>query len=227
MAGLRGALSEIAEKTEQWAGIPMPLDGERLVIEPRYPKAAELMAIGADEREAVEEATKFRIRNRFWSQKKGREVVIFDDLTTGKVDWGTCGGVHHFGMDLATLGCSDAWGLEQEGRAVRLLGEHLRHRQFKQYLLTGMFMERSPRSPLVSYVFRKLRPTIAISLYGDKTRILAALCQHGIGFYQGTWAGALCPTDDVVAALLTMRADEHLFWKRCNQIAPWQPEAGL
>ncbi|MEG3807019.1 hypothetical protein DBT53_004475, partial [Aerococcus mictus] len=33
-AGLRNGLRRVAEMEESWAGIPMPLDGHRLVIEP-------------------------------------------------------------------------------------------------------------------------------------------------------------------------------------------------
>ena len=58
-------------------------------------------------------------------------------------------------------------------------------------------------------------------------RILACLCMHTIGYYRDTWAGALCPTDDVIAHLILCRGDERLYWSRCNQHAPGRPEAGL
>lgn len=198
----------------------MPLDNERLVIEPSYPNAAALMSIGRKDEKPTCDGNPIKVRNTFWSDKKRSEVVIFEQ--GGKVDWTIIAGVHHFGMDLATLGCSDAWGIEQEHNAIQLLGTLVRHRQLKQYLLTGMFLEHSARSG-VHYVFRRLRPTIA---FRDQ-RILAALCQHPIGYYEGTWAGAMCPTDDVVAHLMLMRGDEHMFWKRSAQHAPWLPAAGL
>ena len=94
----------------------------------------------------------------------------------------------------------------------------------KQYLLTGMFLETSKRSG-VHYLFRRLRPTVAIS--PSSTKILCTLCLHPIGYYAESWAGAMCPTDDVVAHLMLMRADEPMFWRRANQHAPWRPEAGL
>ena len=58
-------------------------------------------------------------------------------------------------------------------------------------------------------------------------KILACLCMHPIAYYAGSWAGAMCPTDDVIAHLSLMRADEHMFWKRSNQHPPYRPEAGL
>lgn len=224
-AGLRNALKDIAARDKEWAGIPMPLDGERLVIEPSYPKAAELMLMGGNSENEQSEPDGTKVRNRFWSSKKKSDVVIIEK--DGKIDWGIIPGVHHFKMDLHTMGCSEAWGIEQEHNAVQLLGTLIRHRQLKQYLLTGMFLEKSERSG-VHYAFRRLRPTIAMVIGSDDhMRILAALCQHPIGYYQGTWSGAMCPSDDVVAHLMMMRGDEALYWKRCNQIAPWRSEAGL
>lgn len=40
-------------------------------------------------------------------------------------------------------------------------------------------------------------------------------------------AGAMCPTDDVIAHLSLMRGDEKMFWRRCNQHPAYRPEAGL
>jgi hypothetical protein len=201
----------------------MPLEGQRLVIEPSYAKAQQLMDIGAPEEPDDDKA---KLRNVFYSTKKGRDVYVFDDLVTGRVDWGAGGRVNHFDLEINTIGCSVAWGIEQEHNAVQLLAGMIRHHQMKQYLLTGMFLESSQRSK-ICYAFRKLRPTIALSMRSDRPRVLAALCMHPIGYYRDSWAGAMCPTDDVVAHLSLMRGDEHMFWKRCTQHAPWRPEAGL
>lgn len=224
-AHLRNALRQVSDERDLWAGIPMPLEGERLVIEPRYPNAELLMKMGNTPLEPPPERKLERVRNRFWSSRKLCEIVIFE--RDGKIDWGVVPGVHHFEFDLRTMGCSDAWGIEQEAKAIRTLAELVNHRQFKLYMLTGMFLESSPRSG-ITYCFRKLRPTVAIGKRGtDGTRILACLCQHPIAHYEGSWAGAMCPTDDVIAALATMRGDEHMFWKRSTQHPAWVPNAGL
>lgn len=222
-APLRNKLRYLALKTGHWAGIPMPLNGQPLIIEPRFPTAKVFEPAPAP---PDPEEDNLQLLNRFHSTKKGRHVVIFRDKRTGKIDWGTSGRVHHGAQLLQTLGASDAWGIEQEGRAVQTLCGLLRHRQFKQYMLTGMFLESSRRSG-VMYMFRRLRPTIALSMRGSEARILAALCMHPIGHYEDSWAGAMCPTDDVIAHLMLMRGDEHTFWKRSNQIPAWAPEAGL
>jgi hypothetical protein len=38
-----------------------------------------------------------------------------------------------------------------------------------------------------------------------------------MGRYDGTFAGVMPPTDEVVADLLAMRGDEHFFWRKSNQ----------
>ena len=168
-----------------------------------------------------------KIRNRWWSSRLRAEIYIWEE-PDGRVVWGKHHRPHAISMALQTLGCSVAWGVEQESEAIQTLGQMIRHHQFKQYLLTGMFLETSRRSGL-TYLFRRLRPTVAIDARatGGDSRILAALCLHPIGYYAGTWAGSMCPTDDVIAHLSLMRGDEAMFWKRANQHPPGRPEAGL
>lgn len=227
-AGLRNGLRKIAEMEESWAGIPMPLKDRRLVIEPHFPRAAELSNLFAPP--DPEPSTDLisldgaKIRNRFWSAHKRAWVVIFEK--DGKVDWGLDRGPHAVARLFDTIDCSSAWGLEQEAKAVQTLGTLLRHHPFKAYLLTGMFIETSKRTGL-SYVFRRLRPTIVLDAKGDVLKVRCCLCMHPIGYYEGTWAGAMTPTDDVIAHLMMMRGDEPMFWRRANQHPAWVPEAGL
>lgn len=220
---MRHALSAIAARDNQWAGIPMPLTGERLVVEPSYPHAAELSAIGKNP-EPDEDDGWTKINE--WYDSRWRCKIIVMRGPDGRITWGKLPAFHHLDHDLHTLGCSDAWGLEQEQRALQLLGTITRHRQMKQYVLTGSFLEKSRRSG-VMYMFRRLKPTVALSEHGGKLRILAALCMHPIAYYAGSWAGAMCPTDDVIAHLSLMRGDEAMFWRRANQHPPYLPEAGL
>lgn len=220
---LRNGLRRVAEMRGDWAGIPMPLPGERLIIEPTYPKAAELAAIGRPPRDESDLAG-VTFRNSWWSHSKRAEVYVWEE--GGKVMHAVLPPNRRIDMELTTLNCAEAWGIEQEGTAIRLLGQHVKHRQFKQYMLTGQFLERSERSGVV-YMFRKLRPTIAMATKGDRVRILCALCMHPIAYYADSWAGAMTPTDDVIAHLMLMRGDEKMFWRRCNQHAPWRPEAGI
>lgn len=203
----------------------MPVEGERLVIEPSYPYAEELMRMGAGATPGDDEG--WVERNRWYSDRHRADIIIME--RDGKIDWGKLGAFHHLKFAMSTLACSDVWGIEQEGAAVQLLGRMLRHRQFKQYLVTGMFLERSQRSG-VTYLFRRLKPTVALAPVrreADHLRILCALCMHPIAYYAGSWAGAMCPTDDVIAHVAMMRGDEHMFWKRCTQHPPWRPEAGI
>jgi hypothetical protein len=144
----------------------------------------------------------------------------------GKITYCLSPGVHSLYQQLGTLGASDVWSIETESNALQTLATLIPHRQFKQYLLTGSFLESSKRSG-VTYLFRKLRPTVAMSSRTGRMRILCALCLHPIAYYSGSWAGAMTPTDDVIAHLMLMRGDERMFWKRANQHPAYRREAGL
>jgi hypothetical protein len=222
MHDLRSKLFKVSGMRAEWAGIPMPLEGEQLIVEPSYPFAP-AFARKAD----PADDDGWRLRNSWYSRRDQCEILIMEK--EGKISWGRLAAMNHIRHDLRTLGCSAAWGIEQEGRAVQLLGTMLRHHAFKQYLLTGMFIETSKRSG-VTYIFRKLRPTIALAPQRGRKgsmRMLCALCMHPIAYYADSWAGAMCPTDDVIAHLALMRGDEAMFWRRCNQHPPYRPEAGL
>lgn len=226
LEGLRYGLSQIARERNEWAGIPLPMDGHPLIIEPSYPNAAGLMKIGLAQSEKNEELEPdIRIRNVFWSSSKRSDIYVYEQ--DGKITWGLKPGIHNLDMQLSTLGASDAWSLETEQMALETLETLIEHRQLRQYLLTGSFLEGSRRSG-VHYIFRKLRPTVAIA--EDRKggmRILASLCLHPIAYYAGSWAGAMSPTDDVIAHLMLMRGDEHMFWRRANQHGAYRPEAGI
>lgn len=222
-AHLRNALRMMAKLKDEWAGIPMPITDQPLVIEPTYPYAKEIAMIGQTEK-PDEKPPGYKLRNVFWSTHRRSDIIVWNEYE--KVICGLNPGLHHFDQDLQTLGASLAWGIEQEARALQLLATLLPHHPFKQYLLTGMFIERSPRSE-VAYAFRKLRPTVAIRTTDRGVRILCTMCMHPIGYYAGSWAGAMCPTDDVIAHLMLMRGDEPMFWRWSNQHPAFRPEAGL
>lgn len=234
MSGMRNAMRHIADSRGEWAGLPMMLEGHELTVEPTHPYAERLMSLGAkamareeDEMNGVipPPESKAKIRNVFWSWRRHSHIMVWEE--DGRILWGPADHPNNLDFQLQTLGASDAWGIEQEGNAMNLLGGLVRHRQFKQYMMTGMFLEQSKRSG-VHYLFRRLRPTIAMGVTpsGDM-KILCALCLHPIAYYSESWAGAMCPTDEIVAHLMLMRGDEHLYWRRANQHAPWRREAGI
>lgn len=226
MRELREFLRHVAKEKGFYAGVPMPLENETLVIHPSYNEFKGLDAIyDRKEKAADPEMESIKIRNRFWSDKLKSDVIVVE-YPDGKITFGVEPGVHHLTQDLQTLGCADAWGYEQETKAMELLQKLASARQMRQYVMTGMFIETSKRSG-VSYIFRKLKPTVAIKEKKGKMHILAALCMHPIAHYSGSWAGAMCPSDDVVAHLMMMRSDEHMYWRISNQHAPWRAEAGL
>lgn len=187
-------------------------------------------ALGAS---IIQQAKEETLRSIFYCRKAQATIYIYErdgrvfhakryrspDLSMDRLD-----------LWLTTLGASDAWSLEAEAKALEKLADLVTERQIRHYLLTGCFLEISPRSD-ITYLFRKLRPTVALTprnRHGhDSMTCIGVLCMHPLGYYGRSWAGCMVPTDDVIAHLLHMRADEARWWGKCNQHEPWRPEAGL
>lgn len=252
---LRFLCDQLSDHIAEWQGVPIPLgDDMPLVLADGHPlrelyrmKAEQLsdvdIALVPDSRFAEHEALftcttedvrdDERVVNEWYCRKRQCKVIVFQ--RAGRAFCVTVPVSPDHSMDrldfwLTTIGASDAWDLDAEHRAREMLRSMLSERQWRHYDLTGCFFETSPRSG-VSYVFRRLRPTIAL-VYRDRrgrecVRCLAVLCLHPIGYYQRTWGGCLVPTDDVIAHLTWMRGDEARYWGAANQHDPRTPEAGL
>jgi hypothetical protein len=238
------------ERGESYAGIPMPLPG--LQLEPRFPRAAELLELSR--RDADPERTSAGLliagagalaarpwtcrtgdvdervheRNSWWSfarqayvklvQRGERVELYYDTRTAGS----------RVGLLVETLDRASAWPVSAEARAMEKLRTLIPGHAWDRYFLTGAFLESSPRSG-VTYLFRRSRPTLALRPGGafDGMHVIAALCLHPLGYYLGSYAGVMVPTDDVIAHLLMVRGDEHRFWRQANQHPAWAPEAGI
>ena len=122
-------------------------------------------------------------------------------------------------MYLNTQKACTAYTLEAEEKAMACLKSKITPEQYLKYVMSGTFVEKSKKSGL-NYLFRRLRPTIVYrELKNEDTgelefKFIIALCAHAQGYYGGTWAGTLVPTDDVISHLLMMRSNEHMFWKK-------------
>src|SRR6185503_16349900 len=77
-AGLRHGLDLIAKRDSEWAGIPMPMDNNPMVIDRKFPNAEKLMEIGLakTEREEDPEFDGATVRNRFWSWNRRSDVSV-------------------------------------------------------------------------------------------------------------------------------------------------------
>ena len=229
--GIRYGLQELAKERGEWAGIPVPIAG--LHVEDRYPWK-EIEALGRREERRVCTDTDIdeglTIRNQWhaYSRVDADVMIVWRD---GRAVHGLVtprGPAQRITMVLNTFEAVPAWSVEAEQKAVEKLAALVTPHALKCYLLTGGFLESSPRSH-VTYFFRRLRPTLALrpDPKADRMRVIAALCLHPIAFYDGSWAGAMVPTDDVLAHLCLMRGDEHRYWRQANQHQVWAPEAGL
>lgn len=213
-------LTEHGQRTSEWAGIPIPVTNHNLRLEPRFPHQMHVCNIdetqqGGEEVELINQwfCEHLRCHIGIVRDKKGKYGVQPVSFNGGR-------------MLISTMFCSVVWPLEAEFKAQEKLANMVTHHAFSTYVKTGAFIETSKRSG-VGYIFRRLKPTVALRGEKDDTRILCTLCLHPIGYYSGTWAGVMTPTDDVIAHLCMMRGDEPKFWANANQRPAHHPESGL
>lgn len=221
----------VADRDGEWSGIPMPIAGQRLTIEPRNPWRDKIAMLDRDVNpgHADEDDDGAVLINRWYSRSQRCEVLMWrerdgriccgrsdhDTTVKEKAAWGT-------------IAASQVWNFEAECTAVDKLATLIKPHLFEMYVMTGTLLETSRRSQ-VSYIFRRCRPTLALRPAQDDNymRCIAALCLHPIGYYEGTWAGSMVPTDELISHLLLMRGDEPMYWRRANQHPAWSPLAGI
>lgn len=240
---VRRRLDTMSDDLDEWQGFPIPVEGLPLRLHDQHPlrdvyaqsDEVEIRIVVGRPSDIDDDGE--RVVNGWYDAARNREVLIFQ-RSDGRafavtVPRSPDGSMARLGLWLMTLGASDAWDLDAEHRARVKLRGLLSERQWRHYDLTGTFLETSPRSRL-TYMFRRLRPTIALTPrwkwyrpLREEMRCLAVLCLHPVGFYDKSWGGCMVPSDDVIAHLLHMRGDEAHFWRKANQHEPWRPEAGL
>ncbi len=219
-----------------WSGLPVPVPGLPLVLEARY-KHQGLSEFrwkecydGDGVRHAVEEEpppkpSGYRRVNSWWNDRYQLTIIVVKDKV-GRARF-TVGFENRLAFTLRTLDAAVVWPVEAEQKAQKKLASLIPTDVFELYLLTGHFAETSKRSQ-VTYLFRRGRPTIALrQTDAVVTALLCALCLHPIGYYGETWAGVMCPTDEVIAHLLMMRGCEEKYWANANQHPLDHPAAGL
>lgn len=229
-------LQERAWELGHFEGVPFG-SGRTMTLATGHPLKAQLEALAQQSAEDGRDFTcrtadvdeTVSIRNQWYSPRLRRTVFIYNEQ--GRVRWCLSepfdlDGLHRLNLLCNTLTCSLEWELDAELAALARLQATVSTHQFKLYLLTGTFGETSHGSGTF-YLFRRLRPTLALKEWQGKMRFLSALCLHPLGFHDDTFAGAMVPTDDVLAHLLLMRGDEHLFWRRSNQHQLYEREAGV
>jgi hypothetical protein len=228
-------LAETSVARQDWSGLPVPVVGLSLVLEPRYKhKSLETFrwkecydengVRHAIPEEPLPQASDFRRVNSWWNDKYQVTIVVFQDKQ-GRARFSVVK-EDRLSFTLRTLEAAAAWPVEAEEKAQKKLASLIREDLFELYMLTGHFSEASKRSQ-VTYLFRKGRPTIAMREIEEGSYWLGALCLHPIGYYGDTWAGVMCPTDEVIAHLLMMRGSEEKYWANANQHPLDRPAAGV
>lgn len=228
-------LAQSGVDRNDWSGLPVPVPGLSLVLEPRYKhKALEEFRwkecyddqgnCSEIPEEPLSQPSRFKRVNSWWSARYQATIcVIHDDLGRARVGMQI---EDRLSFTLRTLEAAAVWPVEAEEKAQKKLAGLIPKESFELYQLTGQFFEASNRSR-VTYLLRRGRPTIALREGEESAYWLCALCLHPIGYYGDTWAGVMCPTDEVIAHLLMMRGSEEKFWANANQHPLHHPAAGL
>lgn len=226
------ALSGMAESMGYDMGIPMPdlETGHQFITARNTPLGHQLQYMTGRTEHAGELAgLGLKVMNS-WEVIGDRSIAILEDAD-GNVGMITD---HHAGRRLrknvggqlmrAMLPNLTA---EAELKAMDCLKQKLTHNQWTSYVLNGSFPEESKKSGL-HYIFRKGLPTLVLSYHGTSGgRVIAALCMHPFGYYAGTHVGSMVPSDEVIAHLLMMRADEHKYWGKSGQWEASDPRSGI
>lgn len=229
-AQLRAKINEHAASQGEWGGAPMPIQRLRLVMEPRYPfPNMNGFRLPCDE-DKPDAAVDYTLVNQWYCWRRNVMVYVCREAD-GRYRAVTLPNVaefrFRFWFNTLAVAADEAWTIDVETRAMEKLGSLVTEQAFKCYLLAGAFIETSKRSG-VTYIFRKLRPTLALRPNKAGTmNVIAVLCMHPLGYYEQSWAGVMCPTDDVIAHLMLMRGDEPRLWRKANHHQLWMPEAGV
>jgi hypothetical protein len=215
---MRRFADHAAASRGEWGGAPIPVSHVRLVMEPRYPFRG-LHNMKLDDRPAPEPTgPKIELLNDWYCFPRHAQIHLgrVDGKPTAFMDPSGSGRRLLYWLNTLGVAAAEVWTVEAEANAIEKLKGLVTAQAFKCYMLAGCFLETSKRSQ-VTYLFRKLRPTLAMRPgEDDNMRVLTCLCLHPLGFYEESWAGVMTPTDDVIAHLLLMRGDEHRFWRKAN-----------
>lgn len=228
-------LAEAHIGQQDFSGLPVPVAGLNLVLETRY-KHKRLNEFRWKEyydengiHQVIDEPppakkSEFKTVNSWWNARYQTTIfVVHDEQGHAQARFLVD---DRLSMTIRTLDAAAAWPVEAEQKAQQKLASLITAEAFELYGLAGHFTEISKRSRL-AYLFRKGRPTIALRQDDEFRRALCALCLHPIGYYGHTWAGVMCPTDEVIAHLLMMRGSEEKYWANANQHSLDHPAAGL
>lgn len=229
----RASILELSDLSGEYAGVPVPVEGMGLVIAEGYRFAEAFQVEPKTDDDVV-------VRNswplRWKGLRVGARVYVIEHegriRAYVKPYYRSSAAAT---MLVHSMRATLAYDLYAEQVARDKLADMIAPHLMAAYLTVGAFIETSERSGL-TYVLRMGRPTVVLA--GDRTdpdaklRVLTTLCMHPIGYYvdesgDGSMAGAMVPTDDVISHLLFIRADEAGYWRVANQHHPESAEAAL
>jgi len=144
-----------------WSGIPVPVPGFDLVLEPRYKHQGlsefcwkecsdEDGVCQPIEQEPPSQPSVFRMVNSWWNAKYQVNIIVVKDKQ-GRARF-TVRFEDRLAFAIRTLDAAVAWPVEAEQKALKKLSSLIPPEQFDLYVLTGHFPEMSRRhSPSSTY----------------------------------------------------------------------------
>lgn len=229
--GLRSGIDRVAQANGEWAGIPVPVECARLVVAKGHPYYDRLNGVQLDAELRKPDDNDGAVMVNSWRDDKNQCDVVIWREADGKLCHARlpAGPIQRIKPMFDCMYIASSIDIEAERRAMKTLQGLIAPHLYESYEITGRFLETSKRSGVV-YIFRRLATTLAIRpgwAGTDDAHFLAALCLHPIAYYEALPMGAMVPTDDVIAHLVMMRADEKMFWRKSNQHDAHSPGAQL
>lgn len=242
---VRRRLQELAVEAGQWAGYPVPVAGVPLRVAPRHEMFERWDGGILPSDDATPswrthvcstDDVSVRERSSWWSRRLGARVFVYESEEDGRIGYAIERKGGHawlsahlrWARTIETMHVgSEVWDIEAEAMAFAKLIGMLTDAQVRTYIALGAFVEASRRSQ-ARYVFRRGLPTVVLlpNVTGNFSPSVT-LCLHPLAYYDGTFAGGMVPSDDVIAHLLLMRADEPRYWRQANQHPIDRPESGI
>ena len=216
-------INRLAVRRGEYAGAAIPMKGHTMIVANDRLLLSRLTQILNRKRPDPED--RWTVKNR-WQRTTAYATVIWEKdgvrETTVSNFW-----TERLGLLSASISARRAVLPEAELNAMTRLFDYLDVDAKRDYILSGVIPEIGRSG--TTYFLRKGLPTLAfLPNRGDVDhRTAVVLCTHPLGYYTATHTGLMPPSDEVLAHLLMIRADEHYFWRKANQLPITDPRAAV
>src|SRR6266436_3958594 len=93
---IRRIMAMMADQANEWCGLPTPIEGQLLIVEPTHPASAVYASMAK-----TEKTDNRKVVNRWYSQKYKSDICLLRD-PDGKLTWGIVPGANHVVQAIST-----------------------------------------------------------------------------------------------------------------------------